>query len=562
MYQLWIFGHPFPDAGSNQIILTIDNGQFDSPRRSLGPFMAKKRKAAKAAHDRRKAERSSATRKKGDKDDREADDEGSMNDDDSGAVIPPPVPYKEDLLTAFDYFKKDVRFFEYQMGLDYFVNSFDTLVEGTHKTHLELTIDDFYDQALKQCRRDEKLLKNFFDEYMPSCNARIVLEDYHRWKDDNVLSNLPRMVSPGFEIVDSDLSHPCDLESFSDHIDGLFRHYYETPQQQRGQELVGPYCCFVQSSGMGKTKILYEYKKLSSTRSHDPVLAYLIWPTVAFKANKEKEKDVFDFKLNLDEGLKALKMLFSPYGNKQAQAELALRASMFVFDQLDSMLGHLLNGTANTKGDKIALLFDESHKLLETEFGYEAFRFRCVRIWLREIRQHQSLVAVFTGTDSKLTQYLLESDKALQRDSYKATSQKWQPPPTKYHKQGPRLFRTFCLTTTMASCLHLLETTSQSTDYDRSVGYGRPLFALMAMHGLFEKNTPYVLRRMIRVEKWDKNWTALVNLLATRVPLGNATAEMASDLSAHSYATACGDKDMVGDIPSEDQKLLYKFQSL
>jgi hypothetical protein len=77
MDQLWMFGHPFPDAGSNHIILTVDNRQFDSPSRSLGPFMAKKRKAAKAAHDRRKAERSSATRKKGDKDDREADDEGS-----------------------------------------------------------------------------------------------------------------------------------------------------------------------------------------------------------------------------------------------------------------------------------------------------------------------------------------------------------------------------------------------------------------------------------------------------------------------------------------------------
>ena len=149
----------------------------------------------------------------------------------------------------------------------------------------------------------------------------------------------------------------------------------------------GPYFCYVQSSGVGKAKILYEYKKASFARSHDPVLSFLIWPKCSVKTHTDKEKEVFDFPLNLDEGLKALHMLQSP------------------------------------------------------KFGYEAFRFRCVQIWSREIRK-QSRFAVFTGTDS---------DNELQRESYRVTSEKWQPPPTKYRKQGTWLCPTYCPTTSMSS---------------------------------------------------------------------------------------------------------------
>ena len=45
--------------------------------------------------------------------------------------------------------------------------------------------------------------------------------------------------------------------------------------------------------------------------------------------------------------------------------------------------------------DEIVLMFDESQLLLEEQFKFDAFLFRCVRVWLREKRRYKKVVAVF-----------------------------------------------------------------------------------------------------------------------------------------------------------------------
>jgi len=83
---------------------------------------------------------------------------------------------------------------------------------------------------------------------------------------------------------------------------------------------------------------------------------------------------------------------------------------------LDKMLEDLLTTVERTKDrwtKKVVIMFDESHNLLRTEFGYEAFLFRCVRVWLREMGRKQYIVAVFTGTTSRFDDYVLESDEKL-----------------------------------------------------------------------------------------------------------------------------------------------------
>jgi hypothetical protein len=114
-------------------------------------------------------------------------------------------------------------------------------------------------------------------------------------------------------------------------------------------------------------------------------------------------------------------------------------------------------------------------------------------------------------------------------------------------KEGSRLYSTFWQTTITGSCLHLLKhvsRSSSSSEYDRAVCYGRPLFALMAKKGILENNIPHILHRMIRVVNWENNRNAWINSLWTRLPMGTTTAEVVvSDLVAHSFANACGYDD-------------------
>ena len=66
-------------------------------------------------------------------------------------------------------------------------------------------------------------------------------------------------------IAGTSLSHAFDLDAFATQVYDVFQTYYD---KQEASEYLGPYFVFVQSSGMGKTKILYEYaRKVQSEQS-------------------------------------------------------------------------------------------------------------------------------------------------------------------------------------------------------------------------------------------------------------------------------------------------------
>jgi len=64
-----------------------------------------------------------------------------------------------------------------------------------------------------------------------------------------------------YKIRDTTLSHTYDLACLSNRIEELFGWYSE---QDPKKKYIGPYLCFVQSSGMGKTKLLFEYRNLKA----------------------------------------------------------------------------------------------------------------------------------------------------------------------------------------------------------------------------------------------------------------------------------------------------------
>ena len=371
--------------------------------------------------------------------------------------------------------------------------------------------------------------------------------------------DLPRMVNVDFQIKDSTLSHTYDLVCFSEHVDGLFRLYMDGNTRET---YFGPYFCFVQSSGMGQTKILWEYKELIMQNAAG-VDAFLILPKKTPIIGKESEEEVFDYHLDLDSVVPKVEP--DPANTKQTeeqQTEMRRQrgaVALEIYRQLDAMLLKLKEQRGKATYEKIVLIFDESQRLLDDEFGMEAFRFRCVLIWLREVRRSCTVVAVFTGTNSKLTNFLFETDMELKRSNTQESSREMKNADVAYFEKGSELYPPFFRTMTMGSCRYLLKEmldephtqtnlNATNSEYKRAVYYGRPLFAQMAKENKLEENLQTVLFRMVRNHTWSlgkdedrtKEFATWINLLSTRIQLGQTTADVSSELVANSYANFCG----------------------
>jgi hypothetical protein len=171
------------------------------------------------------------------------------------------------------------------------------------------------------------------------------------------------MVDVDFQIKDSNLSHTYDLECFSNRVDDLIRCH---ENEEERMKYVAPYFCFVQSSGMGKTKILFEYQEMSYKQKgvasfvvvigtkpeigQTPIFPILDLANVGPRLGK-----------NVAE-MTALDVI--TFRNKVAK---------YIFDTLDNTLEDLV--TQHPHGNdihKVALLFDESQYLLKKEFNYAA----------------------------------------------------------------------------------------------------------------------------------------------------------------------------------------------
>jgi hypothetical protein len=151
----------------------------------------------------------------------------------------------------------------------------------------------------------------------------------------------------------------------------------------------GSFFCLVQSDDQGQVNLMYEYRKVSYARldassgQADGVASYLIL-LADEKMNKEEDKKVFDFKVDL--------LRNARYCQDRGSED---EATERVFCKLDSLF-RKIQMLSDSSDVRIALLFYESPILFERKFGYDAFLYRCIRRWLRETRD-VSVVAVFGG---------------------------------------------------------------------------------------------------------------------------------------------------------------------
>ena len=378
-----------------------------------------------------------------------------------------------------------------------------------------------------------------FLENISGCDADTVIKDFYKWKKETRGSSkndwVPKfrqMVSVDFQIQGAALFHRYDLQCFSERMDHVFQ--WHTDMQMKRQ-YVAPYFCFVQSSGMGKTKIMHEYKKEALKAN---ITSLLILPS-----DTKFDQDGYMYR-RLDLGISV-----SPNDTFHSESAKSRFVAERIFRRLDRFLYELQTPEKRNELQKVALLFDESQLLLKAEFGLEAFRFRCVRLWLQEKRHDVQVVAVFAGTNLRFaTMFDFGPDERLKHLGY--TSRDAPGMQRVYHDRGKVLYPPFYQTTTMGSCLPLLEEAEKEngaafSEYERAVYYGRPLFAHMSKENRLDDNLIVVLRRMVlghpdKEHKWRESLLAWISLLPIRVQMGQTTVALASDLVAESYAIFCG----------------------
>lgn len=185
-----------------------------------------------------------------------------------------------------------------------------------------------------------------------------------------------RVAALDVDIQKSSMIHKYDLRQFMARVEKLFEWYndgsitYET--------YAAPYFPFVQSSGTGKTKILYEAQQeilKLSTRGQlkDPVTLCLL-----INCNQRQNNSSIFLPLKLPEVIK-----YRQPTNDQ------IYEIYFLLDKL------LPEPAAKAR---IVLFFDESECLLEVR---DAWHFRVVVRWL-QIQRPEKVVAVFAGTNPAL----------------------------------------------------------------------------------------------------------------------------------------------------------------
>lgn len=164
-----------------------------------------------------------------------------------------------------------------------------------------------------------------------------------------------------------ELQHSFDVDQFSDRIDRLFE--WHTDVRTR-REFIAPYFALVQSSGMGKTKLLYEYQKRVQKK------AKVHCVIVHCRDDDDDPPDQFyphvDVYLN------------------SSDKESTKEARKALTKQLDQIRAEARRSAAQ----RLVLLVDEAQLLLILE---KAYLLRVFRWWLRRSDHYMRVAAVLAG---------------------------------------------------------------------------------------------------------------------------------------------------------------------
>jgi hypothetical protein len=311
-----------------------------------------------------------------------------------------------------------------------------------------------------------------------------------------------RIVDVDFKITNTDLVHTYDRDSLQAKVESLFKWHIDANERRT---YMAPYFPMVQSSGMGKTKLLFELRaRLQKSGEYGCAMILCRDGEMPLKSGDDVFSQSIDFKEKIKDGK-------LHYQKEYISVGLALDSIMETF----------------VASKKMVLLFDEAQHLLADR----GFVFRCIRWWLRKKRPNQQIVAVFTGTNAKLVNFYDEPrQSANSRDS--AVNE--------YNiENGARLYDAFYRLHTIGCKRYPF--TSEASEYHNSVQFGRPLFSVLHANDKLDQDAHQViLERMLLLEGTEPleecSIEACMNIISTRVQMGRTTFAVASNLVAKAYA--------------------------
>jgi hypothetical protein len=187
-----------------------------------------------------------------------------------------------------------------------------------------------------------------------------------------------RIAPLDFGIKGTEMSYTFDFVRFEAEVHNLFQWFEKRTMETIGySKFIAPYFPLIQSSGTGKTFLLYNLKKTidrqDKTQWHGVICKLLVCG-----GENDPGSPIHEF-LNVEDF-------------KNDKKVDAVKVNLC----LDKLI-------KDCDEKKIVLLFDEAQHLLEDD---NALLFRMVRWWLRIVRTDgKMIVAVFTGTTSKLSNY-------------------------------------------------------------------------------------------------------------------------------------------------------------
>ena len=266
---------------------------------------------------------------------------------------------------------------------------------------------------------------------------------------------------------------------------------------------IAPYFPLVQSSGMGKTRLFVEYKRMlegAETKEN-----FKCWTILCVDAGVPEN----DWKQYFDNVL-----IFKEEEKNDVQE---------IFDKMNCLVG---NVPAKTK---LVLLFDEAHALMTGIDGNKVKNlvFRAIRWWLRQVHaNHIDIVAVFAGTTLKLSNfYKMDPPPTGLSRSERATYKNYDKDDAAAERDKIPYLPFFELHT--ISCLRHLSTPKEKSmnEFEQAVMYGRPMFAYYQSQNALDpfKKFVFMKRLVLSTTDFAENNLACYSVLGSRVQMGTLT---------------------------------------
>jgi hypothetical protein len=184
----------------------------------------------------------------------------------------------------------------------------------------------------------------------PGRDAYLLAQELYDFMNKSNRSKERTFVSIALAVSDTKLTHDCDVLALEQHVQYVLATFYNFHKEG----YIAPYFAFIQSSGMGKTKILFEYNKALKEKKQWHTSLILCRDQNSKGRRREMENTIYD--------------KFIDFYTLVGDCKTLKGAMTAVFQRLDDEFRDVLAPPSDViapPSEVLVLMFDESHYLLQ-----------------------------------------------------------------------------------------------------------------------------------------------------------------------------------------------------